>query len=331
MSVGYEKQWADQNKQRNRGCMDILMSMDMNANYDTPRPASRVGVSSEAKDILERNRGGTGAVFGLGNSSYMPRKAARVNGDDAAEIHNLGRNGTVSSVLNTSVNKGYYSARPAPRVKVEAEDIADKNLNGTMGFVLNNEKNRGYNTTRGVPRVTNEGGDNATKGKGTMNVILDSSKNKNYYTTRGQPRVKPEAEDIAIKNKGTMGLVLSSNNKPQDQPAQRVKPEASDSYNKNRGTLTNIYSNYGKLPGSARKEPKVKGEGQEIQHHGTKGTLCHLLNKYGNLPKDSRAAPRVKPEARQVAKKGQGSIGDLLGTQGNKSKTYISGRKSAMW
>lgn len=312
--MSYEKIWAEENKGKNRGSMNIIMDMEGNSNYITPRPNSKVGVNSDAKEILKRNRGGTGCIFGNGNSQSNNRTGSRIHGYEAEEIYDKGKNGTMASVLNLEQNKGYTTSRSAPRVKPEAEAIALKNSNGTMGCVLDSNKNVNYYPVHAAGRcVKQEAESNFIKGKGTMSVILNN--NSNYNTARGKPRVKPEAQEIALMNKGTMNVVLSSSNKPDEKPMQRIKPEAVDIYNTNKGTLSQMYCNYGNLPLTARPAPKVKSEGQEIERYGRQGSLCFLLTKYGNLPHDGKPPARVKSEAKRFAKQGQGSIADILGTK----------------
>ena len=313
----------NQNKRRNMGTMQLMLSPDNFPKHYDPLPRKRTGVSGDAATILQRDR--TSDVLNQSlspRSSYSPR-GPKVKGQDAEDIMRKSSGNAMAQTMNLSANRGYNSARPAPRVRPEAEDVAVRNA-GTMNAILDNQANRGYSTARPAVRVKPEASDNAVRNGGSMHLVMDSNKNCSYSTSRPQPRVKAEAQDNAVKNKGQMRLVLSSENPLTDDKVARVKPEAKDIYQRNRGTLTGDIYNYGNNPLDQLPEQKIKGSGRQNATLGVNGTVGRIMQQNGTPRRPARPQSRVKSEGAKYAKQGKGTIGDLLGTYGK------SGRRSAM-
>ena len=311
----------NQNKRRNMGTMQMMLSPDKFPTHYDPLPRSRTGVSYDAAAILQRDR--SSDILNQTSQpafSQSPRSAPKVKGQEAEDIMRKSSGNAMAATMNLSANRGYNSARPAPRVRPEAEQVALRNA-GTMNAILDNGANRAYYTSRPAQRVKPEANGNAVRNGGTMHLVLDSDKNSNYNTSRPQPRVKSEAHDNAVKNKGQMRLVLSSENPLSDDKVARVKPEAQDIYQRNRGTLTSDIYNYGHNSLDQMPEQKIKGNsGRRIAKVGVNGTVGRVLNQEGTPRRPARPQSRVKFEGAKYAKQGKGTIGELLGTHGKSGK-----------
>ena len=227
------------------GVGNVLQPM-LKESYVSPRPASRVGTSTDAAKYMRRNRGSSSlwlvkrcGSMDLGDNSDdeldssrtggQSVRAPRLTGDVASEIHSRSK-GSVGVLLNESNQVGYTSPRPKPRLTSgEAEANACRKAEI---FARPSERP----SSRPRPRlVSAEAESNATRGAGTVSTLLKTddrprtSELKTWNkkselslcldetsvgaeddgTTRPRQRVKPEAEENARKNAGTCAAAIA--------------------------------------------------------------------------------------------------------------------------
>ena len=257
---------------------------DKSGHYYTPRKAPRV--RPEAEEYANKNKGSL-ELFGSGTPRPIPatpRCETRCQTEDGVKNFHLGRNGTVSGLLNGSATPRPDPA-PGSRVKPEAEEIADHH-----------------------------------KGKSTGQLF--NSYGKLPTSARKEPRVKPEASETAEKSSG--GFMRNLMHDPQQIPPSarkepRVKPEASVTASMEGREMMKNLRGFG-TPLSSRAVPRVKPEAEEIAEQHKGGRMSSLLHKYGNNPRDVPNAPRVKPEGEEMANLDKGGRMDRLMHEGSKAR-----------
>lgn len=257
---------------------------DQTGNYYTPRKAPRV--RPEAEEFASKSKGSL-ELFGSGTPRPIPptpRCETRCQTEEGKRNFQLGKNGTVSGLLNGSATPRPEPA-PGPRVKPEAEEIADHH-----------------------------------KGKSTSQLF--NSYGRLITSARREPRVKPEASETAEKSSG--GYMRNLMHDPTQIPSSarkepRVKPEASVTASmEGRGMMKNLRG-FG-TPLSSRAVPRVKPEAEEIAEQHKGGRMDSLLHKYGNNPRDVPNAPRVKPEGEEMANLDKGGRMSRLMHEGSKAR-----------
>ncbi|XP_064645232.1 uncharacterized protein LOC135498758 isoform X2 [Lineus longissimus] len=227
------------------------------------------------------------------------------------------------------------SARPAPRVKAEAEMYYVRNQ-GSLGSVLDHSKNKTYASPRPVPKCpTSEAQEQYEKHKGKMNLFMDQAKNKGYNSARPVPRCpSAEATEQYEKHKGCMSSMIGSGAEYKGRVQDRVlapravRPEAQGIAKMNKGLATkNLFQNYGKLPQSSRPIPRIKPEADDNMKKN-KGCMDNLLGNYGKLPQSARPAERVKPEASGNAALNRGGRAKMMLSMAPPSHRSARGRPS---
>ncbi|XP_064645233.1 uncharacterized protein LOC135498758 isoform X3 [Lineus longissimus] len=227
------------------------------------------------------------------------------------------------------------SARPAPRVKAEAEMYYVRNQ-GSLGSVLDHSKNKTYASPRPVPKCpTSEAQEQYEKHKGKMGLFLNHSNNKGYNSARPAPRCPtPEAKAQYEKHRGCMSSMIGSGAEYKGRVQDRVlapravRPEAQGIAKMNKGLATkNLFQNYGKLPQSSRPIPRIKPEADDNMKKN-KGCMDNLLGNYGKLPQSARPAERVKPEASGNAALNRGGRAKMMLSMAPPSHRSARGRPS---
>ena len=311
--------------------------------YVTPRPASRVGTSSDAAKYLRRNRGSSAlwlvkrcASIDLDDDDDddsvtarrgPPTPARRLTGDEASEIFRRSQ-GSIGIVLNEQNQVGYSSPRPQPRLKTsEAEANAHRKAS------LFQEPAKSERAASGRPRsrfLSSEAEANAERGDGTMNEVLRSAGGRRT----SQLKTPSSNSGLSLRRDGTSaGADADGSTRP---PRPRVRPEAEEIAHKGAGTCAAAIA--GRLPGDPVCDVRVAGPGRanyeastcgsvgtlfsnsqstvpqsipegpknEIAKHGKTGTLCFLMNSYGKLPRSPRPASRLRSEGQRYVCRNRG-------------------------
>ena len=293
--------------------------------YVAPRPASRVGTSSDAAKYLRRNRGssslwlvkrcssidlddddGGGSLTVRGCQSV---RAPRLAGNEASEIFRRSQ-GSVGAVLDEKNQVGYSSPRPQPRLpSSEAE------ANARRKSELFKQPDIGRPPSqRQVRTVSVEAKANAAKNAGTMNTVLK---------TADRPQ---SSQANALRSKSVMSLCLDTtsaaggenNNTPR--PRQRVKPEAEEIARKSTGNVC-AAAIAGRLSGNPVCDVRASGAGRDNYEASRCGSVGGLFSTY-----DQQSAcavsqlPERVPEGpgKEIAKLGKtGTLCFLMNSYGN--------------
>ncbi|XP_048747392.1 uncharacterized protein LOC125659693 [Ostrea edulis] len=290
---------------------------DKTGNYYTPRKAPRV--RPEAEEFACKSKGSL-ELFGSGTPRYIPktpRNETRCQTEDGRRNHDIGRNGTVSCLLNGSATPRPEPA-PGPRVKPEAEEIAGHHK-GKSTSELFNSYGRLPTSARKEPRVKPEATETAEKSSGGFMRNLMHEPNKIPPSSRKEPRVKPEASVTAskegkemMKNLQRFGTPLSSRAVP------RVKPEAEEiAVQHQGGRMSSIMHKYGSNPRDVPNAPRVKPEGEEMASLDKGGRMSRLMHEGSKARRSPRPPPRAtSKEAQSIVRKNRGTMQAVLSSTG---------------
>ncbi|CAC5363643.1 unnamed protein product [Mytilus coruscus] len=178
------------------------------------------------------------------------------------------------------------------------------------GFDLDGD----YNTPRAPPRVKPEAQEYADKNKGSLQLFGSGTPRPIAPTPRPEPKC-PSTEGMRNYELGRHGTVSnllngSATPRPDPAPAPKMRPEAMGIAGGHSGQSTaNLFTQYGKLPMSARAAPRIKPEAEGAYEPHKGNNMKCLLHDPKKLPASARAVPRVKPEAAGIAcKEGRGMM-----------------------
>jgi len=332
---------------RSSSAVGAVLQPMLKESYVAPRPASRVGTSTDAAKYLRRNQGSSSlwlvkrcASIDLDDddedSSLTARngqsaRAPRLSGNDASEIFRRNQ-GSVGVVLDEKNQEGYSSARPQPRLP-----SSEAAANARRKAELFQQPDVGRLPSKPERRVlSTEAKANAAKGTGTMNTVLktvdqsgkselnplrsksnlslcldgNSASVENNDTPRPRQRVKPEAQEIARKSAGNTCAAAIAGRLP-GYPVCDVRASGAgrDNYEASRaGSVGSLFSTYGQQSASQLPAEKIpEGPGKEIAKHGKNGTVCFLFNNYGNLPRSPRPESRLRCEGKRFECRNKGT------------------------
>ena len=296
----------------------------------TPRPNARV--KPEAEQFAQNGRGSLNLFTDNPRFVDEPMPTPRCPGNDARNNYELGRHGTVNTLLHGAATPR-ADIDAVPRVKAEAEPIADSHK-GRQTAALFNSYGTQPQSARSAPRVKSEAEETAEQHLGgRMNCLLHDPR-KLPSSARPEPRVKSEATANAeLDRGGQMNKTLHSYGSLSSRPdyAPRVKPEASENAEKGKGVMGNLMGKYGRLPVSARPAPKVSGAGMESANLDKGGRMNRLMHEGSRLPRDSKPPPRAtSKEAKHIIKLNRGQIGDIFAAQGRKQTVSAPGLRRSM-
>ena len=309
------------------------MQPSLHPPHTEPQRAAKIGVSSQAAENLERNRGTlviVGADNGGGSSRsvYVPRVVGKQGADIVKRSY-----GTMGMLMSTatdgSTDNHEGSEIVVPRVKgAHGEDILRRSVNGTMGTVLNADENRMYSSPRPAPRIpTDEAEANAVRGRGLMVKVLDTAANRDYMSARPcGPRVASgDGETNAVNGRGTMSVVLAHTASVEQQREAMTalildQRSASVEQPRNRRSVFGMALS-GQLPGSPACDVRIKGNsGRQNYELGTRGAVGPLLGTGGSVQPSvcgTRPPPRVNGRGTDIAEYGKtGTLHRLLNTYG---------------
>jgi len=320
---------VEHDRRLSSGVTSILQPMLKEA-YVPPRPASRVGTSTDAAKYLRRNR--------CSSSLWLVKRCASIDLEDADNDDELGGSPTV---------RGCVAAR-GPRLTGDEASGNYRRSQGSVGIVMDEKNQVGYSSPRPQPRLTSseakanschkaglfeqpsqsdrrppvqhrrrimsaEAEENAAKSAGTANSVLK---------TVDRPRT---SELNAFRNKSGVSLCIdgiSTGRKNDDTPRQRqrVKPEAEENARKSAG-MTCAAAVAGRLPGDAVLDVRVSGAGRDNYKASTCGSVGTLFSASGKqspsagnrVPEDVPAGP-----SKEIAKHGKtGTVCFLMNNYGN--------------
>ena len=301
----------------------VLQPM-LKESYVSPRPASRVGTSTDAAKYLRRNRGSSSlwlvkrcASIDLDDDDdgsltvrgCQSARAPRLTGNEASEIFRRSH-GSVGVLLDEKNQVGYSSPRPQPRLpSSEAEANARRKADLF--------KQRDVDRPPSQPErriLSSEAKANATKNAGTMSTILK---------TVDQPRTS-EPNALRSKNNTSLSLCLDGTsdggeNSDTPRPCQRVKPEAQDIARKSTGN-TCAAAIAGRLPGDPVCDVRASGAGRDNYEASRGGSLGGLFNGQQSASYAGSQIPERIPEGpgKEIAKHGKtGTLCFLMNNYGN--------------
>ena len=234
-----EHRLAADNLRRSRSCSNNWQQHDPSGHVSA-RPATRAAYG-DAVAIQTQHRGNMAMWLDQSqNVGYeTTRPAMRAPSSDARENLLRSRDGQVGLVMDVASNEGYYSARPVPRIKLEAREFAQRDQ-GTK--LVDDGSGAAPTSSRAVvARVKPEAAANQLRNAGVLSSVL-VNRQAAPATARPAPRVKPEAEEIALRNRGsTHKLFTMYGRLPESSRAPpRVKPEALQNAQKSRGSMNEI-------------------------------------------------------------------------------------------
>ena len=317
---------AVQHDRRLSSGVGSVLQPALKESYVSPRPASRVGVSSDAAKYLRRNRGSSSlwlvkrcASIDLDDDddgsltvrSCQTARAPRLNGNEASEIFRRNQ-GSVGVVLDENNQIGYSSPRPQSRLP---SSEAEANARRKAGLFEQPAQSARHLSSQTRPRlVSTEAKANATKNAGMVNELLKSV---------DRPKT---SETNASRSKSDLSLCLEGLSArggadAMPCPRQRVKPEAEDIARKSAGkTCADVIA--GRLPGDPVCDVRAKGIGRdnyEASRCGSVGTLFSTYGQQSAAAAGSRASENIQEGPRQeIAKHGKtGTLCFLMNNYGN--------------
>ena len=102
-------------RQHQKGSMGVLMQPALNESYLSPRPASRVGMSKEAAELVKQNWGSLSLFLkSEHNTNYnSPRQSRGVRYDsvDDTDLIDRNRGQTMDKIMDRNGNQNYFSSR----------------------------------------------------------------------------------------------------------------------------------------------------------------------------------------------------------------------------
>jgi len=304
-----------------------VLQPTLKESYVSPRPASRIGVSTDAAKYLKRNRGSSSlwlvkrcASIDLdddGDDSLTARggsgtaRGPRLSGNEATAIFRRSQ-GSVGVVLDENNQVEYNSPRPQPRLPTrEAE------ANARLKSRLFEEPAQSDRHAASQPRsrlVSTEAKENATKGAGTVNELFNNAINR--------PK---SAEMKVMRNKSELSLCLDGisarDSDTNNIPCPRVKPEARDNALRDAGK-TCAAAIVGQLSGDSVFDIRAKGAGRDNYEASRCGSVGTLLSKYGQQSASTdnlRTTERNQEGAgKEIAKHGKtGTLCFLMNNYGD--------------
>jgi len=333
---------VDHDRRLSSGVGNAMQPM-LKESYTTPRPASRVGTSSDAAKYLRRSRGSASLWLVKRCSSIdleddddddggevdrQSARAPRLTGDEASEIFRRSH-GSVGVVLDETSQAGYSSPRPQPRLP--SREATANARRRTQVFTADDV---GGPSDRPRSRlVSAEAEANATKNAGSMSTImkrddrprtsesrpasgkrtelslcLDGMSPGDVDTPRPRQRVRPEAEEIARRNAGTCAAALAGRLAGDRACEVRASGDGRTNCEASRcGSVGTLFSTYGRQSGDQqRPDSRQQGPGSEIAKHGKTGTLCFQMTNYGNLPRSPRPESRLRSEGKRYVCRNRG-------------------------
>jgi len=303
-----------------------VLQPTLNESYVSPRPASRVGTSTDAAKYLRRNRGSSSLwlVKRCGsidfdddddddNSSSLrvqTARAPRLSGNEASEIFRRSQ-GSVGVLLDEHNQRGYSSPRPQPRLP---SGEAAANARRKADLFTQADIGRPHSSRPERRVLSTEAKANAAKGAGTMNTVLK--------TVDDQPRTsQPNA--FRSKSNTSLSLCLDASSARGEtnctpRPRQRVKPEAQEIAHRSSGK-TCAAAIAGRLSGDAVCEVRASGAGRDNYEASTCGSMGALFSKYGQQPAANQLPERI-PEGpgKDIARHGKtGTLCYQMNNYGN--------------
>ena len=319
---------AVQNDRRLSSGVGNVLQPALKESYVSPRPASRVGVSSDAAKYLRRNRGSSSLWLvkrctsidldddddddgSLTVRSCQTARAPRLNGNEASEIFRRNQ-GSVGVVLDENKQIGYSSPRPQPRLP---SSEAEANASRKAGLFEQPAQSDRHLSSQPRPRlVSAEAKANATKNAGTVNEVMktvDRPKASETNASRSRSELSLCLEGLSARD-GADAMPC---------PRQRVKPEAEDIARKSGGkTCADVLA--GRLPGDPVCDVRAKGIGRDNYEASKCGSVGTLFSTYGQQSA-SAAGSRVSENFREgpgteIAKHGKtGTLCFLMNNYGN--------------
>ena len=296
---------------------------------ETPRPNARV--KPEAEEFANRGKGSLDLFASSPRYIEEPKKTPRCQGGDARSNYEVGRHGTVSSLLYGQASPTFETG--APRcVKEEARPIAEGHQ-GRQTAALFSSYGRLTPQCPGPARVKHEAEATAEQHKGgRMNCLLHDP-NKLPNSARPVPRVKSEAgANAELDRGGQMNKTIHSYGSQSARPTYmpRVKPEASDNAVKGKGYVGTLMGKYGKLNLDEKPNPKVRGIGQDNASLDQGGRMSRLMHEGDRMHPDPKPPPRANSKAaKHIVKVSRGQIGQIFAEQGKRQTVSAPGlRKS---
>ena len=298
------------------GVGSVLQPM-LRESYVTPRPASRVGTSTDAARYLRRNRGSSSlwlvkrcASIHLDDNSdddepgsslatdrgRQTARAPRLTGDEASEILRRSR-GSLGVVLDETNQVGYSSPRPQPRLPSD-----DATANARRKAEIFEQPGTCDGPTSARPRsrlVTAEAEANATRNAGTMNAILKTD----HGPQTSESRTSKKRSELSLC---LDGISARDESQGATRPRQRVRPEAEEFARKNAGTCAAAIA--GRLPGDAVCDVRASGAGRDNYEASRGNSVGTLFSTYGQ---QSASEGGQLPQSRQqshgseIAKRGK--------------------------
>jgi len=314
---------VEHDRRLSSGVNSVLQPM-LKEPYVSPRPASRVGNSTDAAKYLQRNRGSS--------SLWLIKRCASIDLDD-----NNNDDGGSLTVRGCSTARG-------PRLSGNVASEIFRRSQGSVGVLLDENNQIGYNSPRPQPRLpSSEAQANARQKTGLFQQPVHS-------VSQPQRRImSTEAKSNAEKNAGTVNTVLkavdgprtselnafrkkselslcldgtSAGGKDDDapRPRQRVKPEAEVNAHNDTGTKCAAVI-AGRLSGDPVCDVRAKGAGRDNYEASTCGSVGTLFSKYGQ--QSASASSHVSENiplgpGKEIAKHGKtGTLCYLMNNYGN--------------
>jgi len=304
---------AVKHDRRLSSAVGVALQPTLSQSYVSPRPASRVGTSTDAAKYLRRNRGSSSLWLVKrcgstdvddddddGRSLTTARVPRRLSGNEASEIFRRSQ-GSVGVLLDERNQVGYSSPRPQPRL---TSSEAEVNARRKADLFKQADVGRPPPGSRPERRtLSTEAKANAAKGAGTMNAVL--------RTADDQPLTSPLSA-LRAKSSTSLSLCLDDScaaarqtDDATSRPRQRVKPEAQEIARRSSGK-TCAAAVAGRLSADATCDVRVRGAGRDNYEASTCGSVGGLLSTYGQQSANSQLPGRI-PEGpgKEIAKHGK--------------------------
>jgi len=297
--------------------------------YVSPRPASRVGTSSDAAKYLRRNRGSSSLWLvkrcasidledhddddddgSLTVRGSQTARGPRLSGSAASEIFRRSR-GSVGVLLDERNQADYQSPRQQPRLPSSEADANARRRAGLFEQPAESDE-RPPSRPRRAGIMSAEAEANAARGaSGTMNALLK---------TVDEPRLSSDSK-AASRTKTELSLCLdetSTGGTPR--PQQRVKPEAEEIARKSSGK-TCAAALAGRLAGDPVCVVRATGVGRDNCEASRSGSVGALFSTH--CQQSATAGARSPPDSfldgpgKEIAKHGKtGTLCYLMNNYG---------------